>query len=80
MGKRIVKLHFKDFAFRNDPQLKKRVADFVNLRDGEIDWKEIHKALREIGYNGTATVELNRGNREYLADVSKRVDSILEGG
>ena len=50
------------------------------FRDGDIDWKEIHKALGEIEYNGTATVELSRGNREYLADVSKRVDSILEGG
>ncbi|MEJ7604689.1 MAG: sugar phosphate isomerase/epimerase family protein [Bryobacteraceae bacterium] len=73
LGKRIVKLHFKDFQF------KKRVAEFVNLRDGEIDWKQIHAALAEIGYNGTATVELARGDRDYLADVNKRFDAILMG-
>jgi L-ribulose-5-phosphate 3-epimerase len=79
LGKRIVKLHLKDFAFRQDPTIKKRTADFVNLRDGDIDWKEIHAALREIGYNGTASVELSGGGKEYLADVVKRVDLILSG-
>jgi L-ribulose-5-phosphate 3-epimerase len=79
LGKRIVKLHFKDFAFRQDPATKKRVADFVNLRDGDVDWKEVHAALREIGYTGTATVELAGGNKEYLADVVKRFDLILSG-
>jgi L-ribulose-5-phosphate 3-epimerase len=79
LGKRIVKVHLKDFAFRQDPTVKKRVADFVNLRDGEIDWKEIHAALREIGYSGTASVELSGGGKEYLADVVKRFDQILAG-
>lgn len=73
LGKRIVKLHFKDFQF------KKRQAEFVNLRDGEIDWKEIHAALAEIGYKGTATVELSGGDATYLKDVSRRFDLILEG-
>ncbi|MBI3683995.1 MAG: sugar phosphate isomerase/epimerase [Acidobacteria bacterium] len=79
LGKRIVKLHFKDFKFQTDPAIRKRVADFVNLRDGEIDWKEIHAALREIGYQGTATVELSGGNAGYLKEVSRRFDLILEG-
>lgn len=73
LGKRIVKLHLKDFRFR------KRVAEFVNLREGDIDWKEVHKALAEIGYSGTATVELSRGDEAYLRDVVRRVDLILEG-
>ena len=79
LGKRIVKLHFKDFTFRQDPAVKKRVADWVNLRDGEIDWKEIYAALREIGFVGTATLELSGGDKEYLADVVKRFDQILAG-
>jgi hexulose-6-phosphate isomerase len=73
LGNRIVKLHLKDFVF------KKRQAEFVNLREGEIDWKEIYKALSEIGYKGSATVELRTGDKQYLADVSKRVDLILSG-
>ena len=79
LGSRIVKLHLKDFKFKNDPQIKKRVAEFVNLRDGEIDWKEIYRALADIGYRGSATVELNGGDRSYLADVNHRFDLILTG-
>jgi len=79
LGPRICKVHFKDFSFRNNPQIKKRVADFVNLRDGDIDWKAIHKALADIGYKGDATVELPGGDETYLKELSGRVDMILEG-
>jgi hexulose-6-phosphate isomerase len=79
LGKRIVKLHFKDFKFAQNRETRKREAEFVNLKEGEIDWKEVHKALGEIGFKGTATVELPGGERDYLADMSKRVDQILEG-
>jgi L-ribulose-5-phosphate 3-epimerase len=79
LGKRIVKLHLKDFTFRQDPNLKKRVADFVQLREGEIDWKEVYRALAEIGYNGSATVELAAGDKSYLEEVSRRVDLIFSG-
>ncbi len=73
LGKRIVKLHFKDFKFQ------KRQAEFVNIRDGEINWKEVYAALGEIGYNGTATLEINGGDEAYLRDVSHRFDLILNG-
>jgi hexulose-6-phosphate isomerase len=73
LGHRIVKLHFKDFTFKD------RVAKFVNLGEGEIDWKEVHKALADIGFKGTATVELSGGDEAYLREVSRRVDRILAG-
>lgn len=79
LGKRIVKLHVKDFAFRQDPNTKKRAAEFVMLREGEVDWKEVHRALADIGYHGTATVELSGGDKAYLEDVSRRFDLILNG-
>lgn len=79
LGKRIVKLHFKDFALRRDPAIKKSVVDFCALREGDIDWKAVHQALTEIGYKGTATVELPGGDEAYLREVSRRVDLILEG-
>lgn len=79
LGRRIVKLHFKDFKFQNDPATRKRTAEFVNLGDGEIDWKAVTAALAEINYRGTATVELSGGDREYLTDISRRVDKILAG-
>ena len=79
LGKRICKVHLKDFSFRQDPAVKKRVADFVNLRDGDIDWKALHKAFADIGYKGDATVELAGGDAAYLKDVSKRFDMFLDG-
>lgn len=79
LGKRIVKLHMKDFSFRENQTIKKRVADFVMLREGDIDWKEVYRALAEIGYQGSATVELDGGGKAYLEDVSRRFDLILNG-
>ena len=73
LGPRIVKLHIKDFKFA------KRQAEFVPLREGEIDWLEVYKALGEIGYKGSATVELAGGDRDYLREVSRRFDLILSG-
>ncbi len=79
LGKRIVKLHIKDFSFRNDTVTKKRVAEWVNLREGEIDWKAIYSALSDVGYKGTATVELAGGDATYLKDVYRRFELILNG-
>ncbi len=73
LDKRIVKLHIKDFRFR------KMHAEFVALREGDINWPEVHKALAEIGYHGTATVELEGGDEAYLRDVNKRFEMILSG-
>jgi hexulose-6-phosphate isomerase len=74
LGKRIVKLHIKDFKFE-----KREVAEWVPLREGEIKWPEVYKALAEIGYTGSATVELNGGDAAYLKEVNRRFDLILTG-
>lgn len=84
LGKRIVKVHLKDFGWRTytlpgDPPQRKRVPEFGDLREGEIDWKAVHKAFQEIGYRGDATVELRGGDAAYLKEVNRRVDLILEG-
>lgn len=79
LGPRIAKLHIKDFSFRRDPSTKKSYAEWVNLGEGDINWPEIYAALKEIGYSGTATVELADGDPAYLTDVCKRLNSILNG-
>ncbi len=73
LGKRIVKLHIKDFKYDHEKTM------WTNLKDGSIDWKEVYKALGEIGYKGTATVELEGGDAAYLKDVNRRFESILSG-
>lgn len=79
LGKRIVKLHFKDWANRTNPTIRKRVPEYVPLLEGDIDWKAVHAALGDIGYRGTATVELPAGDSEYLKEVKRRFDRILDG-
>jgi hexulose-6-phosphate isomerase len=71
LGKRIAKFHLKDFKYDT--------RQWVPLREGSIDWKEVRKAIGEIGYNGYLTVELNGGDEAYLKDVSRRVDLIFAG-
>jgi hexulose-6-phosphate isomerase len=73
LGKRIVKLHIKDFTFKGS------AAKWVGLGEGDIDWKAIHQALSDIGYQGSATVELSGGDGAYLAEVNKRFEKILSG-
>ena len=72
LGPRIAKLHIKDFSWR------KMVAKWVPLGEGDIDWHAIYAALREIGYKGTATVELPAGDAAYLKEVNRRLNAILE--
>ncbi len=73
LGKRIAKVHLKDFKF------EKGRTEWTQLRDGAINWQEVYRALKEIGYQGTATVELAGGDEAYLKEVSRRVDLILTG-
>ena len=79
LGHRIVKLHIKDFSFRRDPATKKLVADWVGLGEGDIDWRAVYSALQEIGFRGTATVELSGGDAAYLKEACKRLNLILTG-
>jgi hexulose-6-phosphate isomerase len=77
LGRRIVKLHLKDPVAtqpRGAPATPR-----APLLEGDVDWREVHEALTEIGYSGSATVELPAGDAEYLRDVSRRVDKILAG-
>jgi hexulose-6-phosphate isomerase len=73
LGKRIVKLHIKDFKYEGG------MTKWTPLREGAINWLEVHKALGEIGYKGSATVELEGGGESYLREVSRRFEMILSG-
>jgi hexulose-6-phosphate isomerase len=74
VGKRICKLHLKDFSF------KQGRTEWPNLGDGMVDWKAVHAALAEVGYRGDATVEIGGNhNAEYLKDLAQRVEKFLAG-
>lgn len=71
LGKRIVKIHLKDFRKKN--------REWVNLREGDVNWPEVRKAMAEVGYTGYLTPELSGGDEAYLRDLSARIDKILAG-
>jgi L-ribulose-5-phosphate 3-epimerase len=71
LGKRIVKVHLKDFKRKEDGYA------WVNLGDGDVDWPAVRQAFAEIGYAGSATVELDPGDEAYLRDVCRRVNRLL---
>src|ERR1051325_11070982 len=73
LGKRIVKVHLKDFKRKEDGYA------WVNLGDGDVDWSAVRQAFADIGYSGSAISELEGGDESYLRDVSRRIDRLLLG-
>jgi len=73
LGKRIVKVHLKDF------KRKEGGYAWVNLGDGDVDWPAVRQAFTDIGYSGSVIAELDGGDEAYLRDVSRRIDRLLLG-
>ncbi len=72
LGKRIVKIHLKDF--------KRDGHKWTNLLEGDVNWKQVRAALGEIGYEGYLTPELRGGDEAYLSGLSERIDKIVAAG
>ncbi|KKN02275.1 hypothetical protein LCGC14_1119340 [marine sediment metagenome] len=76
LGKRIKKVHIKDFkrAIGN-------VNGFCDLLEGDVNWAEVMKALRGIGYNDYITAEIlppySQHPEALIYNTSKSMDFIL---
>jgi hexulose-6-phosphate isomerase len=68
LGKRIKKVHFKDF--------KRREHQFVHLMDGDTDWPTVVKELRAIGYDDCVIHEVS-GDREVQIEMARRMKKIV---
>ncbi len=75
LGKRIVRVHLKDFKVLRD----KDCYEWKNIGEGDIDWPEVRKAFAEVGYTGWMTTEIEGGDLKYLKDVVTRVDRFRAG-
>jgi len=69
LGKRIVKIHLKDF--------RRKGYEWTNLLEGDVNWEQVRLALDEIDYDGFVTPELRGGDETYLKDLSGRIDKIV---
>src|SRR5688572_19479540 len=75
LGKRIVKIHLKDFAMdRSNGRFY-----WKNPGEGDVEWPEVRKAISEIGFDGFITTEIGGGDAAYLKDVVARLDRFLAG-
>ncbi len=72
LGKLIVKCHVKDFKLNPNGH----GGEFVNIRDGSVDWPAVRAALADIGYNGWMSIE---GGDLSPKEHSRRFDLILAG-
>lgn len=76
LGKRIKKLHFKDFR-----RSVGTLSGFVDLLAGDVDYPEVMKALSEIGYNDYAFGEMipnyTHHTNQIVFNTSASMDRIL---
>ncbi len=76
LGKRILKVDIKDYSTQlaNDEGVWEGFA--AKLGDGSVDWANVNIALSEVGYSGWGSAEVPGGERERLADISRRMDNL----
>ena len=76
LGKRIKKVHVKDYR-----RAVGTADGFVDLLEGDVDWPEVVKALKEVGYDDFLTAEMIPGYTHApetrLANTSLALDKIL---
>lgn len=71
LGKRINRVHLKDFS-------KKR-TQFVKLQEGDVNWKEVRKAFQEVGWPRFMTAEFNGDDYLEPEELARRIDHIIAG-
>ena len=76
---RIAKIHIKEFSRKIADTQGKSAGFKVKLREGDVNWTAVMKALDDIGYNGWTTIEMPGGDTpEGLKDLCDRMKIILE--
>jgi len=78
LGKRIQKLHIKEFSRKKRDSEGLWKGFQVALLEGDDDWPAVMKAVEDIGYNGWAITEQGGGDSpEGLKDLADRLQKIL---
>lgn len=78
LGKRILKVHIKEFSRKKRDKEGLWKGFGVSLLEGDNDWPAVMKALDEIGYHGWAITEQSGGDTpEGLKDLDNRLSKII---
>ena len=67
-GHRLHHLHLHDNDGRSDLHLPPGV--------GTIDWASVIRALKEVGYDGTITLEIGSPDRDYVLLAMKKIQAL----
>ena len=70
LGRRVVKLDLKGYSRAKSDWAKK-------IGDGDIDWADVRKALKEINYYGWAAAEISGGDLNRLKEISANMDKVF---
>lgn len=78
LGKRIQKLHIKEYSRAKRDKTGPSSGFNVNFLEGDNDWPTVMKALDDIGYTGWGIAEQGGADSpEGLKDLSQRMDKIF---
>jgi len=78
LGKRIRRLHIKDYSRKKRDDLGLWKGFDVELTKGDDDWPAVMKALDEVGFSGWAIAEQPGGDSvEGLKKLSREMDQIF---
>jgi len=76
LGERIKRVHLKDFR-----RSIGSINGFVDLLSGDVNWPEVIRALKEVGYDGPLTAEMIPPYAHYpevlIENTSRAMDAIL---
>jgi L-ribulose-5-phosphate 3-epimerase len=75
LGKRIQRVHAKDYKLST----RAEQGRFVDLLEGDVDWKDVMAALVKVGYQGFISPEYGYRpeDPDYLRKISTALDKIL---
>ena len=72
LGRRIKAVHVKDYKLSVGG-----IEGFCDLLDGDVNWQEVTKALKNIGYDGQITAEMMPPSEGLVERTSKAMDKIM---
>jgi len=77
LGKRIGKVHIKEFSLKVAMKEGMLKAFDLPMGKGDIEWPVVCKQLEAVGYHSWITAEVRGGDPARIADVSAQMDHVL---
>ena len=77
LGRRSVKLDVKEYDLERAMTEGMRKGFDTPLGEGSINWPAVRAELKKIDFQGWAAAEVKAGDWDYLTDVARRMDRVL---